>query len=138
MPHAYVINNVSKNWYMQIEPTTFICIKFQMFYWIRCNLPNTLNLEDYGLVVCDNSVSPCWFVGVQFPPCPPENEQSVVNGSPAAKRRRSDEEKADGDGDEDDFFYDDVNNDLEDDEMNFIYFDSDSEGSTNSCSDYED
>ena len=36
------------------------------------------------------------------------------------------------------FFYDDINSDVEDDEMNFIYFDSDSEGSCDSCSDYED
>ena len=26
MLHAYVVNNVSKSWYMQIEPTKFICI----------------------------------------------------------------------------------------------------------------
>ena len=76
-----------------------------------------------------------WFVGDQFLPCPLEHEKSPVNISPTTKRRRFDDEDSDG---EDNFFYDDINSDVEDDEMNFIYFDSYSEGSSDSCSDYED
>ena len=45
-------------------------VQLQMFYWIRCNLPNTprLNLEEYGWVVDGTTVSPRCFLGINFLP----------------------------------------------------------------------
>ena len=121
-------------------------VHHQVFYWLRCHLPNTprLQLQNFGWIIDGTTVVPRWFTGAQFPPTLKEVEQTAADGSPTTKRRRTDEDEDDIDeGEEDDYhagdeyFFDDVNSDPEDDEMNYIYFDSDSDTMSECDSEYE-